>query len=265
MNVEPTSSHLIDVRTINMPIRFEKEAELDIRSAPEIPKWFAQELLSIGGTTDNGRDPVYRVVWGGTETHWAYGQIRLKYPDSWKTVPVAWEVVKDGKVSRIPVDDIDLPENKGLIGNIIYAKKVKGKEFWYLEQWVPPEIACEGWELYRYSQDKKIDILGPEPRQGLYKGIMPLQDNNGKFMPLDRDTLEWIRKVVYLKNSDPWLYDLRKRPPQRIVEQRIREKMLEIEEAEEKKVQELTEIYTSALMPMKHHITHHNPNKGRGY
>ena len=260
-----SSRRVIDPRTINQIVRFQKEALLETCPAPDLPDWFVRELTFIGGYTDNGRDPIYRIVWGGNATHWAYGQVRLKYPASWRTVTTGWEVVKDGETIQIPTEDIELPEYAGLIGNPICHKQVKGKEFWFLEQWMPPEIACEGWETHRWSTDKKVDILGPEPRQGMYKGILPLQDNSGNFLAPSQETLDWIKKVVYLKNSDPYLYDLRKRPPQRVVEQRIREKMLEIELEEEKKIAELTEIYTSALMPSKRLLTHSNPNKGRGY
>lgn len=217
-----------------LPIALETH-RVDIGSdAPYIPPEFTKELTKIGGLSPCGRFPIYRLAWGGSERIFSHGEMRLKYPKSWKTVQIGWTTVRNGKEVAVPVEEIVNPFNSDgtpAIIRPIYGKQVKGVQAWFLEQWMPPSLACPGWEALRYEIDiatgTKIDIMGPPPVDGQYKCLIKLQNDAGEYLQPNAETLEWVRRVIYLKNQDPWLYNLAEFPPAHIVERRLREALAE--------------------------------------
>lgn len=238
--------------------------------APSPPPYlspdFVKELNRIGGYSPCGRFPIYRVVWGGSEQHFALGEMRLKYPKSWKTVPVAWAVIRDGKEVLLPLEEsTKTHDEKGqpIIGRPVYEKRVVGVQSWFLEQWMPPEIACIGWEALRYKYDMakgvRIDVLGPAPRDGVYKALIKLQDNTGKILQPGPETLEWVKKVIWLKNQEPWSHNLNELPPQHIVERRLRMALAEQEFQEEKRANEFGDELGSVLWEHKDKFIFNDP------
>ena len=74
---------------------------------PHVPKWFVKELTDLGGKCDDGKTPQLRIVWGGAQTMFWNGRIRIKYPKYSKKYPVGWEIIthyerSNGKKYKTP-------------------------------------------------------------------------------------------------------------------------------------------------------------------
>jgi hypothetical protein len=78
---------------------------------------------------------------------------------------------------------------------------------WILEKWLPAEFfgTPEEWEKCRYFQSadgKRIDSLGPYPRQGRYGMVMPLVaaglsgTTEGDFIPLGEEVLTFVEILL---------------------------------------------------------------------
>ncbi len=239
--------------------------------SPYVPTWFKEELKKIGGVTESGQ-PLYRIVWGPDQKIFAYGEYRLKYLQSSKRVPVAWEVIQNGEPILLPVEAANDP--KYPIGRLVFAWLDRGKPFFFLEEWCPPETACDQWELTRWEVDpnkyysdpnRMIDVLGPAPREGLYMPVLSLQDNDGNTLYPNETTLEWLRKVIRIKESHPKLRqdNWREKPSPAVIEGYIRQKYQEIYEADQAYEEHLIEVCTEALKPHKHRFNGvTNPGNG---
>lgn len=239
--------------------------------SPSVPPWFHEELKKIGGVADNGQ-PLYRIVWGPDQKVFAYGEYRLKYLQSSRRVPVAWEVIQDGEAILLPVESANDP--KYPIGRLVFAWLDVGKPFFYLEEWCPPEIACTEWELIRWEvdpnkyhddPDRMIDVLGPAPNQGLYRPVLSLQDNDGNPLYPNESTLEWVRRTIKIKENHPKLKqgNWRDKPAPAVIEGYIRQKYQELYEAEYTYEEHLVDVYTEAMKPHQHRFNGvTNPGNG---
>lgn len=221
--------------------------------APFVPKFFIEALTKMGGLADNSRDAKFRLVWGGTAMHFAYGRMRIKYLRYSQKVPIAWEVVKDGERLMLPISAMG---EDGGVGRIIKDWLDEGIQRFFIEEWCPPEEACRGWELHRYD-DNGEDVLGPIPSDGLYSRWICLQTDEGGYMPPNQQTLDWIERMFWIREHDETLksWTWRERPPTHVVEGVMRQKYYELYKADEKSYEDLAEHYESMLMPALHRLT----------
>ena len=141
-------------------------------------------------------EPLLRLEWGGTAERWLAGAWRAKYRAPSTSISkrlVAWieQHVLTGAqnlhpaTSRAPVpakDHLMLP----LIEQVEQADAC-----WYLAEWIPPEkLGCSpvAWEQERWQKDaagKPLDVLGPFPARGQYRGIVRLAGPQGEFIEAD--------------------------------------------------------------------------------
>lgn len=230
--------------------------------SPFIPDSFIRELNSIGGLTETGK-PRYRVVWGPDQTVIAYGQKRLKYLLRSRRVPTGWEVIQNGERIVLPLEAANDP--KYPIGNLVFEWLDWGKPFFYLEEWCPPEIACEEWELHRWTvdetkllddPDRMIPVYGEAPREGLYREVLQLKDKEGKPLYPSQETLDYVRKIIKIKEDHPVFKQTnwRSKPHPSIVAEYITQKYKEIYESEQEEERRLIETYEEVLKPHAHRL-----------
>src|SRR4051812_33313372 len=142
--------------------------------APTIAKDFQNELTKIAGKAPNGL-PILKVFWAQDEKQFFCGEQRSRYIFSTEENFIGWEATtyKKGKLDR----RFMLPPTPKppLVAKGVFLRPVKehhdiGIPRWMISQYVPPELACIGWELERYNwiEGERIDVLGPEPREGMY-------------------------------------------------------------------------------------------------
>lgn len=240
--------------------------------SPHVPDWFKKELIKIGGVTDSGK-PRYRIVWGPDEKVFAYGYQRIKYLQSSIRIPVGWEVIQNGERIVLPVEAANDP--KYPIGVLVFEWLDKGKPFFFLEEWCPPEIACEEWELIRYETDwsksfddptRTVDVLGPRPNDGIYRAVISMQDNDGNPLYPNESALEWLRRVIKIKESNPLLKNThwRNKPEPGVIEQYIRQEYQRMYEAEAEYEAQLAEKNYELLKPHEHRLRGVT-NPGNGY
>ncbi len=233
--------------------------------APHIPEWFTKELTELGGKSDNGRDPQLRIVWGGSATTFWQGRIRIKYPRYSNKKAIGWETINtDGTRELLPLSAAN--NNDGKVGRLIYDWLDIGKPFFFMEEWVAPEIACEGWEAVRWQYTPPntwIDKLGPAPREGLYRHLFTLATDDGEYMPPDEQAMVWIKKMLWLQRQEPLLYSKRERPPACVVENLLRARLQEVDAMDVKYEEHLTDLMVdrvrrSSLNPTSYASISHN-------
>ena len=221
--------------------------------APYVPEWFTKELTDLGGKTDNGKDPQLRLVWGGSATQFWEGRERIKYPKNTKKVAIGWEVMdENGERQLLPLHD--KPEQSMLssedkrVGRIVDDWLDIGLPVFIVEEWCPPEVACDGWAKRRYKYDTTtnawIDKLGPEPRQGFYRKLFTLAEFKGEmmyYMEPNEQSLVYIKKMLWLQRQEPALYSKRERPPEQVVEGMLRKRYAEVDAWETKFEEDLAD------------------------
>ncbi|MEW6734530.1 MAG: hypothetical protein AB1489_24610 [Acidobacteriota bacterium] len=215
--------------------------------APPVPKWFIKELEDIGGKTPK-KQPKLRIVWGGSEIAWSKGRIRIKYPKFTKKFPIGWEVIRqtqDGEIRELlPMETINEEDKR--IGRIVYDWIDIGQPRFFIERWLPPEVACKGWPAdgdmsqnavsIRYAYDPEIgwiDVIGPQPKDGLYLEWLKLETASGQFQAPDEEVMAAIRREHFLLRRQPHLWSPGDRPPSWLIEQRLRDRYDQVEQNEE--------------------------------
>lgn len=207
---------------------------------PHVPDWFTRELNQLGGKTDNG-EPQLRIVWGGSATVFWLGRLRIRYPKFTEKVPIGWEIINPETKERHLVSFKEANELIHLVGRVVYDWIDIGIPMFVIEEWIPPEIACDGWEKRRWEWDRntatRIDKLGPAPRGGLYRKLITLAELRGHmmyYMEPNEQTLTYIKKMLWLQRQEPMLYSKRERPPEHVVEAMLRKRYAELEAWETK-------------------------------
>jgi len=238
--------------------------------APYIPTWFLKELNELGGFADDGKTPQLRIGWGGELTQFWRGRMRIKYPKYTDKMAIGWEVLgENGERLLYPLNAAN--ELTHLVGRLVYDWIDIGIPMFVIEEWIPPEIACDGWEKRRYEWDAGnrvwIDKLGPEPREGLYRKLVTLAEFKGDmmfYMPPNEQTLVYIKKMLWLQRQEPMLYSKRERPPDNLVEQLLRKRYDEVEKWETKFEDDLADrmvdrVRRSSLAPTSYASTKKTP------
>lgn len=192
-------------------------------------KWFQGELDKLSSEYPTGSKdmPRYRIVWGGKRTRFYCGYTTMRYRFSLTIRQVGWTVhardVKktlqfDNKTGRprlieLPVDkDSWTPEQQALYGKDIHipAKTIfdVGVQNYYVEEWIPPTVACAGWDDIRYAYTPaglRVDVLGPKPALGAYVPILQIADarQHGLYAPPHQGHLDFIVEAHKARGDDP--------------------------------------------------------------
>lgn len=255
--------------------------------APSVPPGFHKALAEIDGLNDYG-EPIYRLIWAGNATCWRMGRIRIKYPLHVSDRPVGWEVLtgryyrngrfyqypgRKGKRNRTPETRI-LPlscanDPSYGAGRLVYDWVDIGKPRFIIEEWCHPDTACSDWEKRRYGPHPRTgewtDLLGEKPSRGLYRPFLHLQTDKGEYRAPDEDTLNWFRRIMWIRNQDPVLYNRNESPPRTLLEANLRKKYAQYMEFDAKEQQEMEARTRDRFLSSWRRHTSPDPNAGGAY
>lgn len=179
---------------------------------PHVPDWFMRELAQVA--TRNGR-PVFRLVDGQRETKWRNGKTDVKHLLQHEQVPAYVPVIRQvfrrknpetGKYSYYPTHKLAVADNAdGLSKEIDYTNMISvrgvGRACWIIEVYIDPsEVDALAWEKQRFADLqvhgvlRKVDVLGPYPREGTYVYGFSVIDEEGNAISPNQRTLDECKK-----------------------------------------------------------------------
>lgn len=232
--------------------------------APPIPKWFSKELESVAGLNPFG-EPKIRLAWGGSEVSWWKGRYRIKYPKYTTKFVLGFETIttdENGVEHRelIPLEALNKDNRK--VGRYVYDYIDVGTPRWYVEKWIPPETACNGWpadddfsaeaQQIRMSHDPElgwVDALGPRPAKGIYLEWLKLETPLGEYQAPDETVMAEIRRYKFHERNQPQYWSAGERPPAWLIAQQLREHYDQVEANEEKFIQDTADDLLQHMRP----------------
>jgi hypothetical protein len=242
-----------------------------INPAPEAPRWFADELRRIGGVNRFG-GPRWQVVWGGSETKYFLEGRRLKYPRLRERVVDYWEEYAEGRIVAVHPAGTGEVVTENLIRPVFKIVET-GHERWMLEMWHSPERCAPGWErrrwLWLYDEARNCsrmwDALGPAPTSGQYRLHKMLETPAGEFLPLERNVLEYVERLIraFAASSDGTPLD--EPLSDRMLAALALEDKNNDEARERRQLEAEIEERRSRIAPHIGRIYTLHPNEGRGY
>jgi len=194
---------------------------MDIVTAPRYPVvvWeqppprlfpHIQKRIDVHAGRNPLGEPNVRLAYGGNARAFYCGIWMLKYPGETKEADVGRAINVDGEEITLPMDRDRWPaeydQYKDKPDRIDRRIIQVGDMCWHLEEWLPPEVACRGWEGARWSVDPDtgtlVDVLGDEPREGAYQEIAILRDDRG--LPRDPGDVdvEWVAQKIREREQD---------------------------------------------------------------
>ncbi len=166
--------------------------------------WWSKELSRIGGLNDYG-GPNIRLAWGPEEERIAYGRRRKTFLAAVIKKMAYWmETRKDGTRIKHPASKQAPNCDVTSLLVPVYEEYDVAKSRWAFMEWWPPELVAFDWESNRYQWKgpERIDILGPVPKNGMYRPIMLIETDDHKYRPPIENDLETIRELLYLKEQE---------------------------------------------------------------
>ena len=164
--------------------------------APQNPDAAQARLTALCGVNEFG-EPLMRLEWGGNAERFLAGAWRAKYRMPGvkpQVMLVGWaenqgisgQIVKVHPASR----KAPTPGQPGNLIQPIIEKHEFTDPFWYLAEWIPPEKmgdTPEQWEARRWQlhNSKKVDLIGPFPERGQYRGLLRFAGPKDEFIPVD--------------------------------------------------------------------------------
>jgi hypothetical protein len=195
------------------------------QAPPHMPKWFVDELTAIGGKQLDGT-PNLRVVWGQSETKFACGKERIKYPSTF---------YNENETIKFRLTDLETKEVKECTyGEFMEAKKAYdavdptikylpefkvsrsvewvGIPRWVIEQYKPVimfQDSPSNWEKNRYGwwfnpdtrKREWTDINGPFPYNGRYEHFLTIESDEHKYKTPSEREITCIRKALQGRES----------------------------------------------------------------
>lgn len=235
--------------------------------APFVDSGFQKKLTDIAGTTLDGR-PRVRLVWGQDPqaTIFYCGEQRLRYIHHFEESIVGWRASyynQDGTLREVKVfgPSIEAPAAPGAqIVTPISERRDIGIPRWFLEQYMPPSVACRGWETFD-------EELGPPPRDGQYEeAFLMIADHSdcckeelqagcpGKYCAPDQRHLTYVQFLMWALNSEPYRYTWEEMPPPELIAQDIKERESRIATNRELIKSETNYILQNAMMTHRRRI-----------
>jgi hypothetical protein len=254
--------------------------------APSIDPNFQRQLTEIFGTSPDGR-PKLRAIWGMEAREFFHEQYRMRYPCGKVKRFANWGVPSigaDGKVSGwLKFPPTATPPTKKQTGGRMVMKLMErtiiGTPRWFIEQWVGPHVAGQRWEEERWEWkwdpvqgvNRRVDMLGPPPRDGMYlaaeyvypfmlavhqgDGLCCVNKRKEGFRcygqyrdPDDRD-LFYISSLVDELMDEPYLYSYDALPPREVVEASLQKRLDQMAEQERKEEVRLVEGLKDEIRP----------------
>lgn len=182
---------------------------------------FNRRLLTIGGYHTNGH-PRLRVVSAQTTTHFACGELRIKYPIASKTEEKwLWGLREVGTGITYAKSEEQVKTNSD--PNFFGVRKLLrrtvtfiGAPNYVVEYYRSPLEMKDGplnWERNRYNYwydpvikvRKYTDMIGPFPTDGRYDLLLVVKKENGtrwgEFRELGEDVLDEVRQAIQLHEA----------------------------------------------------------------
>lgn len=225
-----------------------------IEPAPASFKRFQKDLTKVGGRTPTG-EPVLRLVWGGEATDFWAGFTVMKYPfvrtfvDTRKVL-IGQDDTGEDLFLRLPYDRNKWSEeHMKLYGDRvdIIEREIHeaGEPYWAIEEWLPPEKACQGWEEGRYyfkpgyftaDATGAVDLLGPAPTIGAWRRLFRLEDREGKPRPPETADITRIERAIQARLNSPDYtgWGQRDDTPSHILRRNVKAKYDKINEQDER-------------------------------
>ncbi len=240
--------------------------------APPIDPSLQKQLTLMGGTLLDGR-PKLRLVWGQDPSITVFyrGKQRLRYIHHYTEQLVGWNARyydSAGKlleVKRFPPSLRPSEAAGALLVDPIMETWDIGIPRWFIEQYMPPSLACQDWDENRHTLDEEtktvIDELGPPPNQGMYEeAFLMIADhtkccekgNNvgcpGEYRAPNQTDIEYVRWLMWQLDQEPFKYTWEEMPPADIVAQAIKDSYYEAEELRLAEKRELSYYIQNDLM-----------------
>lgn len=246
--------------------------------APPISSGWQKQLTQIGGTLLDGR-PKLRLIWGQSPdaTIFYRGRQRLRYIHHWTEEIVGWDAHyydSTGRlleIKRFPPSLRPSEASGALIVRPVLEVRDIGIPRWFIEQYMPPSLACAGWEDSRHSLDEDtremVDELGPPPSQGMYEeAFMMIADHSkccekgkqsgcpGEYRAPNQMDIEYVRWLMWQLEQEPFRYTWEEMPPAEVVAQAIRDSYYEDAQIKEKEREDLAYCIKNDLMAHKRRL-----------
>lgn len=174
-----------------------------------VPAWIRKELLSIGGTADDGKTPFLRFIHPEDAYVFSYGSRLPRYWESRKTVIKGYRYIAGYEEDGRPIHRI-VEHDSECLGPfiIVYDWQFTLQTSWKLEAWMPPEKYMAEWNRERYVIEgmRRVDALGEPPLTGGYTFIASL-DGGGtpqlkRPKSLGGKAIEYVKKIWAIMQAD---------------------------------------------------------------
>lgn len=188
---------------------------------PPVPEWFERELSKIA--TKNGK-PMFKIVDGQRELKWRNGKMDVKHLLQHNNVPAYVPVVRQlfrrkykdttnykvySSWSAAKNDPLDALLDQEIDFTNLTSVRAVGRACWVIEVYISPEeIGYDNWEHSRYADlqtngvVRRVDVLGPFPREGMYMYCFSVLDDEGNAVSPSERTLDECRKRWQSVQSD---------------------------------------------------------------
>lgn len=219
---------------------------------PPVPDRVRREISEIA--TRDGR-PMFRIVDGQRELKWRNGKYDVKHLLQHQNVPayvpVATQIFRRAYKEPLPGDithklyptrasasaDTDDRLDADIEFTTHVSTRAVGRACWIVEVYVSPdEIGYKEWEANRYADLQKhgvvrrVDVLGPFPREGMYMFCFPVLDSEGKAIAPNQQTIDECKRLWRIAEGG-----------QQSVEQAVRDHEERIRKFEQKEVERLAD------------------------
>jgi hypothetical protein len=246
------------------------------------PPHIAEALRRAGGENEYG-EPNYRLVHPAV-TRWpdnaGVRSGRLKYPKSARLRQDGWKG-KDfltGAVTSWPMS-AQSPAIPNTIITPVYVYEDQPREEWVLEVWMPPEIACMGWEASRRRHrdslkrgaviDERfvdsagwVDLLGEPPTRGEYRFLMYARDEHERPMAISDARLLDILQLSVRECEASGMADFRR---QRLPENKSAQVVAPLQEERDREQRAIDDEYAAEFADIAQLVANQAMGLGRKY
>lgn len=224
--------------------------------------------MEIGGRAADGR-PKLRLVWGQSpdSTVFWQGRQRLRYLAGVESEFVCWRefgltCVRDHPPTPEP------PQCNSLIVEKVWEEKDIGIPRWFIEQFMPSTIACEGWEEIQFDleEDKTlIDSMGPAPKDGFFEeafymiadhgacceGMLVSQGCLGAYRAPASHDIAYVKWLLQQLQDEAYSYHWEDVPPPEVVAQALSDRKSEGEQRRMDAKEEIDYGIRNSLLSIK--------------
>lgn len=179
---------------------------------PAKPDWFDKELAAVA---QKGGKPMFKIVDGQRETRWRNGKTDIKHLLQHDEVPAYVPVVRQVfrrmdtatwkpkyySSKEAAENDPQVSLEPEISWTNVVSTRAVGRACWVVEVLITAEeLGYENWEAMRYAEMevmgvyRKVDVLGPFPKDGMYVYCFSVVDEDGYAIEPNRQTIEECKK-----------------------------------------------------------------------